>query len=141
MRAQVDAALIQERLLANLSVFFGGLALLLAGLGLYGVTSYAVNSRRTEIGIRLALGADAAGRRPSGAGAGRLAGAIGVAVGMVLSWWATRFVDDLLYGLEPRDPMTLADRRRAAGRGRRTGGLAAGPTGASDGSDGRVRES
>src|SRR6185503_16090405 len=50
LSAQVDAALNQERLLATMSVFFGGLALLLAGLGLYGVTSYAVNSRRTEIG-------------------------------------------------------------------------------------------
>ena len=53
----VDAALTQERIVAALSAFFGALALLLAGLGLYGIASYAVNRRRTEIAIRMALGA------------------------------------------------------------------------------------
>src|SRR4030095_14553897 len=104
---QVNASLIQERIVAMLSGFFGGLALLLAGLGLYGVTSYAVSRRRTEIGIRMALGAAPSGvvrmvlRRVAS-----LVG-IGVALGAGISVWASQFVTTLLYGLQPRDPATL----------------------------------
>jgi putative ABC transport system permease protein len=104
---QVKASLIQERMLAMLSGFFGGLALLLAALGLYGVTSYAVSRRRAEIGIRMALGA-----APSGVVRLVLTRvtalvAIGVAVGAGVSVWASRFVATLLFGLEPSDPATL----------------------------------
>jgi putative ABC transport system permease protein len=104
---QVNASLIQERIVAMLSGFFGGLALLLAGLGLYGVTSYAVSRRRTEIGIRMALGAAPSGvvgmvlRRVA------LLVSVGVALGAGISVWASRFVTTLLYGLQPRDPATL----------------------------------
>ena len=107
LEEQVSASLTQERLVALLSGFFGALALLLAGLGLYGVTSYAVNRRRAEIGIRMALGAAPGSvvrlvlRRVA------ILVAIGVLVGAAASAWVTKFVAALLYGLEPRDPMTL----------------------------------
>ena len=103
----VDASLTQERLIATVSGFFGGLALLLAGLGLYGVTSYAVNRRRSEIGIRMALGAAPGGvvrlvlRRVASLVA------VGVTAGVLASMWAARFVETLLFGLAPRDPMTI----------------------------------
>jgi putative ABC transport system permease protein len=104
---QVSASLTQERVIAMLAGFFGSLALLLAGLGLYGVTSYAVNRRRAEIGIRIALGA-ASGSviRLVLSRVTRLV-AIGVLVGTGVSIWASKFVATLLYGLEPRDPITL----------------------------------
>jgi putative ABC transport system permease protein len=103
----VNASLTQERVVATLSGFFGGLALLLAGLGLYGVTSYAVSRRRSEIGIRLALGAAPGGVvRLVLARVALLVGA-GVIAGVLVSLWAARFVEALLFGLTPRDPMTL----------------------------------
>ena len=105
---QVNASLTQERLLATLSGFFGALALLLAGIGLYGVTSYGVNRRRTEIGIRMALGAEPGGVvRMVLLQVAMLVGA-GVLTGGLASLWATRYAGSLLYGLQPRDPVTLA---------------------------------
>jgi len=104
---QVSASLTQERVLAMLAGFFGALALVLAGLGLYGVTSYAVSLRRAEIGVRMALGA--APGRVVGLVLSRVTAlvGIGVLVGAGVSMWASKFVAALLYGLEPRDPVTL----------------------------------
>jgi predicted permease len=105
---QVDASLIQTRIVAMLSGFFGTLALLLAALGLYGVTSYAVSRRRTEIGIRMALGAEPRGVIRMVLQRVGLLVAAGTAVGLLMTLWASRFVEALLFRLEPRDPLTLA---------------------------------
>ena len=104
---QIGASLVQERVVAMLAGFFGALGLLLAGLGLYGVTAYAVSRRRMEIGIRMALGADSAKvvwlvlKRVS-----VLVG-LGVIVGSGVSIWASQFVATLLFDIEPSDPVTL----------------------------------
>ena len=94
-------------MIALLAGFFGALALLLAGLGLYGVTAYAVASRRTEIGIRMALGAPAARVIRLVVTRTSLLVGTGVLLGAGASLWASKFVGALIYGLEPRDPMTL----------------------------------
>jgi predicted permease len=107
LAAQIASDFVRERLLAILSGFFGILALVVAGIGLYGMTSYAVGRRRTEIGIRMALGADAAGvvRLVLGRVASVLG--LGVGIGTLFSLWASRFVGSLLYGVGPRDPISL----------------------------------
>jgi putative ABC transport system permease protein len=106
-KQSIRANTTQERMLAMLSGFFGALALFLAGLGLYGVMTYAVSRRRTEIGIRMALGAGpAAAVRLVLLRAAVLVGS-GVVLGAALSLWAVRFATPLLFGLQPRDPATL----------------------------------
>jgi putative ABC transport system permease protein len=105
---QVNGTLTQERLVATLSGFFGALALLLAALGLYGVTAYAVTRRHIELGIRMALGSTPAGIVRLVLGRVGLLVAAGVACGAMLGWWASRFVESLLFGLAPRDPATIA---------------------------------
>jgi predicted permease len=111
IRTQADlvrAQTLRERLLAMLGLFFAGVALLLAGIGLYGVLDYSVLQRRREIGIRMAIGA------PTGSIARLvtvevfsmvLAGAIaGVALGMA----SVRYIEALLYQVKAGDPAMLA---------------------------------
>src|SRR5205823_2007066 len=107
LKQQVDAALVQERIVALLSGWFSVLALLLLALGLYGVTAYAVNRRRTEIGIRMAIGAAPARVVRLVLARVTVLLGVGVAIGTAASMWASRFIATLLYGLEPRDPVTL----------------------------------
>ena len=104
----VHAALAQERLIAMLSGFFGALALLLAAIGLYGITAYSVVRRRAEIGIRLALGATPAVVVRGILSRTGLLVLTGLTIGALGSWWVSRFVSSLLFGLAPSDPATLA---------------------------------
>jgi putative ABC transport system permease protein len=103
----IDATLTQERLIAMLSNFFGGLALLLAGIGLYGIVAQAVRTRQGEIGLRLALGAQPAAivrlvfRRVG------ILIVVGLALGLAGSLWAARFVGPLLFQVDARDPATF----------------------------------
>jgi putative ABC transport system permease protein len=104
---QVDDTLAQDRVVAMLSGFFGALALLLAAIGLYGVTAYGVARRRREIGIRAALGAAPLDIiRLVLVRVALLVGA-GVIVGAGVGVWASTLVGSLLYGLEPHDSRTL----------------------------------
>jgi ABC-type antimicrobial peptide transport system permease subunit len=108
METQVRDSLLRERLMATLSGLFGGLAALLATIGLYGVMSYMVARRKNEIGIRMALGADRAHviRMVLREAATLLAA--GVAAGLVMAVLAARTATTLLFGLQPGDPATLA---------------------------------
>ncbi len=110
IRTQVEinrSQTVRERLLATLALFFALVALLLAGIGLYGVLDYSMLQRRREIGIRIAVGAPA----------GRVAGVVvshvfamvacGVALGAGLGLAAARYLDALLYGVKPTDSGVL----------------------------------
>jgi ABC-type antimicrobial peptide transport system permease subunit len=104
---QVDDTLVQERLLAMLSGFFGAVALLLAMIGLYGVLSYLVTQRQTEFGIRMALGAQPSSilRLVMSDTFAMLAG--GIIVGVGLSLATVRLLQKMLFGLSPHDATTM----------------------------------
>jgi putative ABC transport system permease protein len=110
LRTQKDidqAQTIRERLLAMLAFFFGAVALLLAGVGLYGVLNYSLLQREREFGIRLALGARA-GHITRQVTAGVLSAVcVGTVAGLALGLASTRFIASLLYQVKPTDPGIL----------------------------------
>jgi predicted permease len=105
---QVSDSLARERLLAALSGFFGGLALLLAAVGLYGVISHNMARRRGEIGIRMALGAERKRVLFMVMRDVALVVGIGLVVGLGASLAATRYIASFLYGVTATDARTLA---------------------------------
>jgi putative ABC transport system permease protein len=107
LKTQILEKLLPERLIATLSGYCGLLAAVLATIGLYGVVSYTAVRRTNEIGIRMALGA---ARREVLALVLREAGillAIGLGTGTVLALAAVTMARSMLYGLQPRDPITF----------------------------------
>jgi ABC-type antimicrobial peptide transport system permease subunit len=108
MEEQISAALVSERLLATLGAGFGALALLLACIGLYSVMAYDVSQRTRDLGIRLALGARRARVLGSVLAQAAMVIAAGLTAGLVAAALAATIVSRFLFGVDARDPGTLA---------------------------------
>ena len=104
----VQAQTVRERLMSMLALFFAAVALMLAGIGLYGVLDYSVLQRRKEIGIRIAIGAQAGDiARQVTAEVFRMV-MLGAAIGLGLGMLTVRYIATLLYQVHPTDPAMLA---------------------------------
>jgi predicted permease len=104
---RVDESITSQTLTARLSAFFGLLAVFLACIGIYGLMSYAVTRRTSEIGIRLALGARPGDVMRMVLRETVMLVGIGLAIGILVALASGRWVASMLYGLKPSDPVTL----------------------------------
>ena len=105
---QVDETLSQPRLFASLTTGFGMLALLLAGIGIYGIVAYNVERRTNEIGIRMALGAQARSVLTMILREAWLLAVLGIALGIMVSFMATRLIQSELFGIGSNDPLAYS---------------------------------
>jgi ABC-type antimicrobial peptide transport system permease subunit len=105
--ADIQESLQPDRLMAMLTAFFGFLAALLATVGLYGVISYMVAKRTSEIGIRIALGADRGRVLKLVMREATILLAVGVVIGIGLALSSAQAASSLVFGLKPRDPLTF----------------------------------
>jgi putative ABC transport system permease protein len=103
----VDAALMQARLVARLATVFAAVVLLLAALGIYGVTAYSIARRRHEIGIRLAVGARRTQVLALVLRQATVVTAFGLVVGIAVAAAVTRYIGSMLFGVTPQDPRTF----------------------------------
>jgi ABC-type antimicrobial peptide transport system permease subunit len=108
MREQVDRTTAVQRIAVMMLTVFGGLALLLAAIGLYGVMSYTVSQGTREFGLRMALGADASDVLRLVMRHGVALTAAGVVLGAGAALGLTRLMGTLLYKVSPRDPLAFA---------------------------------
>ena len=111
VRSQVEvnqSLTVRERLLSTLAMFFAAAALLLAGVGLYGVLDYSVLQRRREIGIRLAIGAQPRDIARSVTADVFAMVIVGAAAGLTLGMATARYLESLLFQVKPTDPNILA---------------------------------
>jgi len=106
--AEIERRFQQEKMFAQAYTLFGGLALLVASVGLFGVMSYSVARRTNEIGVRMALGARVQDILQTVMQESMMLVAIGVAIGIGGAIAVSRLVSSLLFGLAPNDPATLA---------------------------------
>lgn len=102
------ASLSQERLLVGVALGLGGLVLILAALGIYGVLSYSVAQRTSEIAIRMSLGALRKDVLRLVLGEGLRVSCVGGLAGIVGAYWASRFLSAFLFEVTPLDPLTYA---------------------------------
>ncbi|MDX1493809.1 MAG: ABC transporter permease [Longimicrobiales bacterium] len=100
-------AMARTRFLTSLLAAFAGLALLLAAVGTYGVMSYAVTQRGRELGIRMAMGAEAARVQRLVLGEGLKVAAVGLVLGIAGAWALTGILESLLFGVDVRDPASF----------------------------------
>jgi predicted permease len=107
LEQSISVAYFGQRMGGSLLGVFGGLALALAAVGLYGVLAYSVTQRSREVGIRMALGAARGDVLRLILGQGLWLAGIGLAIGLVVSIAVTRLMSALLFGVSPRDPATL----------------------------------
>jgi predicted permease len=105
---QIDQTLGQERTFADLCASFAGLALVISCVGLYGTMAYAVARRTSEIGIRMALGAQRRGVTWMVVREMLVLAAFGLAIGLVAVWQTSHLVASFLWGVKPNDPTVLA---------------------------------
>jgi predicted permease len=105
LRDQVAAQFNQQRLIARLTSFFGVLSLVLASIGLYGVTAYNAGRRVNEIGVRMALGADRGQVIALVLRGAFVLIIVGLLLGLPLAFWAARFLGAQLYGMNPFNPV------------------------------------
>ena len=104
----VSQAASAPRFQTMLLSFFAGIALLLAGVGLYGLLSYMVAQRRLEIGLRIAIGAQRSDVVRMILRRGLILAGTGLGLGLVVSLFVTRLLASMLFGIEPFDPLTFA---------------------------------
>ena len=107
MRTQVDRMSYNQRLAVALLTAFGGMALVLAAIGLYGVMSYSVSQSKRDLGLRMALGARASDLLRLVMSQGLMLTAGGVLLGAIASLALTRLIGNMLYKVSPRDPMSF----------------------------------